>query len=278
MNTSLSRYAGALARFVLRGTAMLLLFLGLLALTQDLQIFPGVFDERTEGYVSTGAQQIFVRTADGEVLESWRVEGRGKKKYVAVIAHGNGGTLENFFPYQEWLSGLGITSYGFDYRGFGYSTGWPSHKGLLLDLDAVAREAMRREKVSEDDLILVGVSIGTGVAAEYAATVGAQRVVLFSPYTSFPDLVGELFIVGWAAPLLNYHYSPIKALAAKPPKCVVLAHGKQDVTIPYHHSVKLSEGLSPQTKVDLILDDKANHNDLIFLVSEQVGERLLKCL
>lgn len=259
---------------------MLLLFLGLLALTQDYQIFPGVFDERTEGYLGTGVQQLFVRTEDGEVVESWRLQGKpgGDKRYVAVIAHGNGGTVEQFFPYQEWLSALGITSYGFDYRGFGYSTGWPSHNGLLLDMDAVTREAMRREKVTKEELIFVGVSVGTGVAAEYAARVGAKRVVLFSPYTSLFDLVGELFIVGLAAPLLNYRYSPSSALATRPPECVVLAHGKEDVTIPYEHSVKLKDSLSPLMKVDLILDDKAGHNDLLFIVADEVGKSLLRCL
>lgn len=257
---------------------MLLLFLGLISLTQDIQIFPGVFDRRSEGYLPSGVQQVIVRTADDELLEAWRVAGKGDFKGVAVIAHGNGGTVEFFFPYQEWLAEMGITSFGFDYRGFGYSTGWPSHRGLLLDTETVLKEAARREGVAESDIIFIGISIGTGIAATEAARVGAKTVVLFSPYTSLDALVRSMPLVGLAAPLLNYRYSTIDSLRAHAPACLIIAHGKQDTTIPFYHAVQLKEALSPHSVVHLVASERAGHNDLFFAVASGVGAALLDCV
>ena len=111
----------------------------IMALTQDIQLFPGALVPllRTRPsdaeYVPRGVESIFTDTSDGETIEvRYKPPEAGTEvsDHVAIVAHGNGGAMEAFFMIQRWLSKIGVKSYAFDYRGFGRSSGWPSEEGL----------------------------------------------------------------------------------------------------------------------------------------------------
>ena len=53
----------------------------------------------------------------------------------------------------------------FDYRGFGYSTGSPSERGLANDAIAVIQWAIEEAKVPPENIVLVAQSLGTALAA-----------------------------------------------------------------------------------------------------------------
>src|SRR5690606_31161327 len=118
--------------------------------------------ERTS--LPPGVESVFVKTPDEKQLEVWRLA-VAESRYVAIVFHGNAGDVENFFVFQQYLQTLGITSYGFDYRGFGKSSGWPSEEGLYIGSDTVIDYVLDKEGVDPDSLILVGVSIGSGPAS-----------------------------------------------------------------------------------------------------------------
>ena len=57
-----------------------------------------------------------------------------------------------------------------EYRGYGKTDGWLSEKKLYADADAAWDFVVSREKVKAKNVIVVGQSVGTGIAAYLAST------------------------------------------------------------------------------------------------------------
>ncbi len=64
-----------------------------------------------------------------------------------------------------------------DYRGFGGSSGTPSEAGLLHDAEAAYRAA-RAKGYAPADIVVLGESLGSGVALKLAARYSVGGVVL----------------------------------------------------------------------------------------------------
>lgn len=96
-----------------------------------------------------------------------------------------------------------------DYRGFGYSTGFPTEQGLITDGIAAVYWALNVARVPEHKIVIVGHSLGTAVAAAVAEhfshdAIEFGGVVLYAGFTSLPDLLSDYCLVGWLFPLRLY--------------------------------------------------------------------------
>ena len=175
--------------------ASLFCFFLLVFFFQEVLIFPGLLASSKNAEITTpnGAESFFVNTTDGESINAWRLAAfkNEETKKTALIFHGNADSLRSAHNYQKFFKSLGITSYIFSYRGYGLSSGWPSEEGLYLDGSALTEEILRRENIDPKELIVVGVSIGTGPASFIAKKYSVGTLILYSPYTSLPDLIKE---------------------------------------------------------------------------------------
>jgi fermentation-respiration switch protein FrsA (DUF1100 family) len=237
-------------------------------LTQDLQIFPGAASglieqvTRDPESIPGGVESLRVTTVDNQSLEVWRLPVPDSSR-VAVVFHGNAGDVANFLPYQRYFEELGVTSYGFDYRGYGTSTGWPSEDGLYRDAEAVIDDALRRESVSRDKLILTGISIGTGPAAYAAAKYQPKVALLITPFTTLPDVVGPIPFFGLFRPF-TWHTFPVKQfIASLSDTCVVVAHGKADTVIPFDLGRQVYQA-ARHRYAKFVTSPTAGHNDIFF--------------
>jgi abhydrolase domain-containing protein 12 len=70
--------------------------------------------------------------------------------------------------YQAFAARLRANVLALDYRGFADSTGTPSELGLTLDTRA-AWDWLRTNGASPDNVLVVGDSLGTGVAVQFAS-------------------------------------------------------------------------------------------------------------
>lgn len=268
-----------LRRFIVRGIIGTFVVSVVLILSQPLQVFPGVFSVSSQNGkpLPKGVESIFVKTADGKQLEVWRLAPPSPRG-VAVVFHGNAGNVENFFPYQQWAASNHLITYGFDYRGFGRSSGFPSEVGLYADTDAVYRYVIEREQVLPGTIVPVGISIGTGPAAYAAAKHSARTVVLFTPYTSLPDVARTLPVFGLLSSFLWYEFPVLSYLSSLKESCMVIAHGKLDEVIPFSHSVTLNEATKNTNRVSFVASDIAHHNDILFATHQEVSAGLQRCL
>jgi len=175
---------------------------------------------------------------DGVHLHGWFAEAR-RPRAVVLYLHGNAGNVTNrrdvlqFYPEQ-----LGASVLLFDYRGYGRSGGIPTEAGVLADARAARRWLAGRTGVREGDIVLVGHSLGGGVAVDLAALDGARGLVLENTFTSLPDVAQS------HVPLLPFRLLMLSRLnsLAKIPNYrgpLLVKHGDADEIVPYASGKKL---------------------------------------
>ncbi|HXY57483.1 MAG TPA: alpha/beta fold hydrolase [Methylocystis sp.] len=210
--------------------ALYVLTLCVLALFQRrLLYFPG-------GPLLTPAQAgvekietLHLATQDGETLLAWFARPQPGRPLILYF-HGNGGALaDRALRFREMLaSGYGLLAIA--YRGYPGSTGRPTQEGLLLDGEAAFAEAERRG-FTDGRLVVMGESLGTGVATILAARHKAAALVLDSPFLSVLHVAQtryRFFPIGW---LMRDPYRSDLAIGAVDMPLLV-AHGESDPIIP----------------------------------------------
>ncbi|KFY82820.1 hypothetical protein V500_10311 [Pseudogymnoascus sp. VKM F-4518 (FW-2643)] len=185
---------------------------------------------------------------------------------LIISFHGNGGTVaQGWRPeiYRTLLDGStsNIHILAVDYRGYGYSSGFPTESGLITDGVATVNWALNVAKIPPSRIVIVGHSLGTAVTAatvEYFAEqgVGFAGVVVIAPFSSLTTLVmrnslGLIPILGpvgwvpgfhkWFLELLTDKWNSAQRVAnvARISKRLKLfiVHARNDWNIPYTHSV-----------------------------------------
>jgi len=231
-----------------------------------MQIFPGAFYKGAPFEAPPGVEEFKTTT---EPADSG---GR-----VAILFHGNGGDISSFLSYQVWLAELGITSYSFDYRGYGKSSGWPSEKGFLTDGRGVISYVTRAEKISKGDLVFIGISLGTAPAARLAVEYEVAALVLFSPFISLKAVASEGMFF-WAVPFLFYAFDVATAVSELQDTCLLIAHGNLDHIIPYAHAETVLRSYQGQAYSELITAARAGHNNILHHTRDALGAALKRCL
>lgn len=271
----------------MRILVLALVFFIVLVATQDIQIFPGVLGgllsskNRDPQSLPRGVESIFVKTEDNELVETWRLPANGESslnEHVAIIFHGNGGSVEMFFGIQQWFSSLGITSYHLDYRGYGKSSGWPSEKGIYNDADALWNMVREREKIGPEKIIIFGQSIGCGPATEIAKRYQPALLVLNSPYISIPELARERWLTRYLTKFLWYTFPTQENISKLATTNLIVAHGKSDNIIPLRHGESVAQSYQGKGSLETIFHEYASHNNLFFLAREKLAEAILKLI
>lgn len=253
-------------------------------LTQDFQIFPGLvssklLNERV-GAPPAGVEELAAKAADGTLVKIWKLSAQADPaRASALLFHGNGENVATFVAVQNWLSILGLTSYSVEYRGYdGSDSGWPTEEGFYSDAEAALALMQQREQVAPGKIVVIGSSIGSGIASYIAQKHNVGTLVLLSPYTSLPAVAAELPVFGFLAPFLKFKFATEDRVPQLTSTCLVLAHGKKDYTIPFSHSQRLKELYRGTSAMHFIESAEAGHNDLIRNTHEQIAASIDQCL
>ncbi|KAJ6421402.1 hypothetical protein OIU84_028720 [Salix udensis] len=103
-----------------------------------------------------------------------------------LYSHGNAADLGQMFElFVELSNRLRINLMGYDYSGYGQSSGKPTECNTYADIDAAYKCLKEQYGVKDDQLILYGQSVGSGPTVDLASRVPNLRgVVLHSPILS----------------------------------------------------------------------------------------------
>jgi fermentation-respiration switch protein FrsA (DUF1100 family) len=138
-------------------------------------------------------QDVWFQSADGTQLNGWFVP-REKAKRAILYCHGNGEHIAFNADLVAHLSrALDAAVFIFDYRGYGRSEGWPSETGCIADGRAAQRWLAHRVGIRPSDVVIMGRSLGGGVAVALAAEQGAKALILESTFPSMPDVAAETY-------------------------------------------------------------------------------------
>lgn len=161
---------------------LVLIYSGLVALVyfnQERLIYPAPPVSRE---VPAGFESITYRTPDQLVLAAGYLPAR-EGKPTLLFFHGNGASWQSTARVTNRLAEAGFGVLAAEYRGYSGNPGTPSEEGLYQDARA-AWNWLQERGVDGRDIVLVGNSIGSGVAVQLATEVHARALVLISPFDS----------------------------------------------------------------------------------------------
>jgi len=203
-------------------------------------------------------EDVEFNSGDGTRLHGWFAD-HPDPVGIALICHGNAG---NIVSRGESLMILNrrhrLAAMIFDYRGYGKSEGKPTESGILLDARAARAWLANRKQVLENEIILMGRSLGGGVAVDLAANDGAKALVLASTFSSMPEVAKNLLPILPANLLMQQRFDSISKIT-KYRGPLLQSHGDLDKLIPIEQGRKLF--LAAPGPKRFVTIPNAGHND-----------------
>jgi hypothetical protein len=176
---------------------------------------------------------------------------------VVFYVKGNSRSIKGWGKFAKDFVGKGYDFFMVDFRGFGKSRGKRTEQNLYNDLQQAYK--WLEEKYPEQDIILYGRSLGSGLATRIASWNNPKLLILDCPYYSFEyhiNRYGFFMPINW---LLRYKIRT--DLYIKKVKCpIFILHGDKDRLIPFAQGVKLHELVENQSVLLPIIG--AGHNNL----------------
>jgi pimeloyl-ACP methyl ester carboxylesterase len=176
-----------------------------------------------------------------------------------VVFHGSGESIGDWCDIAEAMHKKGLGVVITEYRGTGVSSeaGAPSEEGLYRDAAAVL-DAVQARGVSRERIVLLGQSLGTGVAAEMARRGKGGAVALISPYTSMVAMMKAQLPLLPARFVATERFDTLsKAPEIRIPTLVI--HGDADEVVPLAMGRAVAAAV-PGAKLHVV--HGGHHNDL----------------
>lgn len=209
------------------------------------------------GDIGLEYEKVQLKTPDNLILSAWYIPAK-KGEFTILFCHGNGGNMAHRLDSINIFNEIGLNCFIFDYRGYGNSQGKSTEEGLYTDAQAAYDWLVKEKKISPENIIFFGHSIGGSVAAHLAGNVKVKGLILESCFTSYAD-IGRKF----------YPYMPVKLFArynfntfeyVKKVKCPILViHSRSDEIIPFEFGLRLYEQAANEPKE--FLEIFGSHND-----------------
>jgi len=175
---------------------------------------------------------------------------------VAVLYHGNAGSACDRWLYADLFSRAGWGYIVVEYAGYSNDERDPAHARIMQDAKNVVSYL---EEYDISEVVVVGESIGAGVAAYHASHAPPEKLLLLAPFTDLASVASRHY---WFYPtsLLVHSAFDVPELLKEYTGAVTIIHGTDDRIIPYDLGVSLYEELSAEAI--LVPVEGAGHNDL----------------
>ena len=183
--------------------------------------------------------EIFINVDEKIQLKSWIIKKDFKKFKTLVIFHGNAGHLSNRIYKLNELYKLDINILLISWRGFSGNKGSPTENNLYKDAKA-AIKWLNEEGVSNNQIILYGESLGSGVAVEVGKENNFNSIILESPFTSIENSAKIYYPYLPVRLILKDRYDSIsKIKMINIP--ILIMHGEKDDVVPFSMGKELFE-------------------------------------
>ncbi len=193
-----------------------------------------------------------LKTDAGDVLVTTRpADGPGALVYFGGNAEDVALSLpdlERAFP--------GRSLYLLHYRGYGGSAGSPSETALLSD----AQTLLRRVHSMHKDVIVMGRSLGSGIAVRLAALNQVELLILVTPFDSMVKVAAAHFPFVPVGLLLRDRYDSFKYAPAVTAPTLLLAAGEDEI-IPRDSTERLRSSFG-RARVRYVVVPGMGHNTI----------------
>ena len=185
-------------------------------------------------------EEIAFSMEDETILNGVIFKAQNPKGLVFYV-HGNAGNIETWNGISGNYTKLGYDLLLFDYRGYGKSQGQVTSEALFYkDIQTVYNQIKGR--YGEENIIVIGYSIGTAAATRLASKNHPKQLILQSPYYSMAALKDQYVKVLVPDFVLRYKFDTAEYLGDVDAP-ITIFHGKDDEVISYARSKELKEYL-----------------------------------
>ncbi|RZO47970.1 MAG: alpha/beta hydrolase [Candidatus Pelagibacterales bacterium] len=183
--------------------------------------------------------EVKITTQDNIELLAWYHNKDAYNYKTILFFHGNAGSLENRIHKINHFKDMNVNFLIIAWRGFSGNKGKPTEEGLYDD----ARSAitwLKKQGIKENNIIIYGESLGTGVATEVAQKKNFAGIILESPFTSMVEAGKDKYPFLPVRLLLKDKYESDKKIKnINSP--ILIMHGKVDNIVPFHMGKKMYE-------------------------------------
>ena len=205
-------------------------------------------------------QDVTATLPDGTKLHGWWLPPRSPELGAVLYCHGNGGNVCHRGPimldFHTFHDGVGVLV--FDYPGYGKSEGSASEAGCHAAAEAFWNLLTNDLKIDPKRVVILGESLGGGVATELATKTTPRALVLYKTFTSLPAAAKDLYRIFPTNWLMRNRFDVARKLdrIAVP---VFIAHGTTDTLVrPHHAEANYAAAREPKA---LCWMPGAGHND-----------------
>ncbi len=194
-------------------------------------------------------EDVALQSADGTRLHAWwcptasggRQPPGNESRGAMLYCHGNAGNLSHRADaIRDWQKEMGGAVLIFDYPGYGRSEGKPSEAGCYAAAEAAYDWLVADKQVRPHDIVILGRSLGGGVATHLASQRRHGALVLFSTFTSIPDVAQALYPWLPCRWLVRNRFDNL-ARIGQCTQPVFFAHGTEDSLVPLAQGEKVFE-------------------------------------
>ena len=189
--------------------------------------------------LSVDIKEVKVRTSDNIELLGWYHEKDIKKYKTILFFHGNAGSLENRIHKLNHFRDMNINFLIIAWRGFSGNKGKPTEEGLYEDGKS-AFDWLMSKGVKEENIVIYGESLGTGVATHLSQNKNFAGVILETPFTSMIDAAKNFYPYIPVGLLLKDKFdntNKIKNINSP----ILIMHGEVDQIVPFFMGKKIYE-------------------------------------
>lgn len=219
-------------------------YLAALYVSQDGMVFPTrPVDQARLAQIRTYDRNLedwTVTAGDGTILRGYYLP-RTRHGHPAPAVLSFCGNAEEQTAFFLWAAtGLPQVSLaGLDYRGYGASAGRPSERAVKADA-LVAYDALSARLGQGVPIVVMGRSLGSGVAAYVAANRPVAGVILVTPYDSLAAVGQERHPLAPVAALMKHPFDVLPDAARVTAPALLLVAGA-DTLVPPSHAARLAE-------------------------------------
>lgn len=194
-------------------------------------------------------EEVTIPSFDGKQLHGLLFKTSNPKGLIFYL-HGNAGTVDDWGNNASIYTDLGYDIFFLDYRGFGKSEGEIENQEQIYNDISIAYDSVTTHYKSKE-IILIGYSIGTGLASYLATVKNSNKLILQAPYYNFLE-----FSTGRAPyfpDFLKKFQFETNQYIVKVKAPIYLFHGNQDQLISVSNSQRLKKIIKPNDQL-FILD------------------------
>lgn len=196
-------------------------------------------DENYKFDFENNFEEVKVKSFDGKYQHGILFKAKDPKGLVFYL-HGNAGAVDRWGKISKTYTDLGYDIFILDYRSFGKSEGEiENEEQVLKDVQIVFDSVSKKYNKK----IIIGYSIGTGLASYLASIRKNDLLILKAPFDNFLKFT-EGRVPYFPNSLKKFRFETDKNLSKiKTPIC--LFHGNKDQLISIDNSYRLKQLLKP---------------------------------